>query len=110
MKKTVLWLALSLLIMLAFPWLAVRFVGGDGGMAVCFLLFFAVDPLHSVLLGVFAGRHAKTRWALPLVSAALFLAGAWALFDPRETAFLLYAAGYLFLGYAAMLITACIRR
>ena len=36
--------------MLMFPWLAVAFVKGDAGMAVCFLLFFAVNPLYSVLI------------------------------------------------------------
>ncbi len=37
--------------MLALPWLAVTFVKGDAGMAVCFLLFFAIDPLYSVAIG-----------------------------------------------------------
>ena len=31
--------------MLVFPWLAVTFVKSDGGMAVCFILFFALNPI-----------------------------------------------------------------
>ena len=105
MKKTLLWLSASAFIMIALPWLTVRFVRGDAGMAVCFVLFFALDPLWSSVLGVFSGGDPKARWFLPILSAAFFLAGTWLCFDPREKAFLLYAAIYLILGGAAMLIS-----
>ena len=110
MKKAILWLAAAAFIMLGLPWLAVTFVQGDAGMAVCFLLFFAADPVWSIALGVFSGRDIRSRWALPLASAALFLAGAWLLFDRGETAFVLYAGIYLALGTASMLISARIRK
>ena len=110
MKKVILWLAAAALVMLGLPWLAVTFVQGDAGMAVCFLLFFAADPVWSIALGVFSGKDIRSRWALPIVSAALFLAGTWLLFDRGETAFVLYAGIYLALGTAAMLITARIRK
>ena len=58
-KNIILWLAASVAVMLAFPWLAVTFVKGDAGMAVCFLLFFAVNPLYSVIIGAFAGKDVK---------------------------------------------------
>ena len=50
-KDIILWLAVSALVMLALPWLSVTFVKSDAGMAVSFLLFFAVDPLYSVIIG-----------------------------------------------------------
>ncbi len=54
MKKSfILWLIVSAVIMLVLPWLAVTFVKGDGGMAVCFLLFFAINPLYFVIIGVY---------------------------------------------------------
>lgn len=105
MKKTLLWLSASAFIMIALPWLTVRFVRGDAGMAVCFVLFFALDPLWSSVLGVFSGGDPKARWFLPILSAAFFLAGTWLCFDPGEKAFLLYAAIYLILGGATMLIS-----
>ena len=108
-KNIILWLAASVAVMLAFPWLAVTFVKGDAGMAVCFLLFFAVNPLYSVLIGAFAGKDVKHLWSFPIVSAVLFLIGAWIFFDMGETAFILYAAVYLALGIAAMLISMLIR-
>ena len=109
-KNIILWLAASAVVMLAFPWLAVTFVKGDAGMAVCFLLFFAVNPLYSVLIGAFAGKDVKHLWSLPVISAVLFLIGTWIFFDMGETAFILYAAVYLIIGIMAMLISMFIRK
>lgn len=95
-------------VMLLLPWMAVHFVKGDAGVAVCFLLFFGVNPLFSLAMGVFAGKGRKKRWSLPLVTAALFVAGAWIMFSPYEPAFLLYAAGYLILGLISMGVTCLI--
>ena len=101
-KNIILWLAVSAVVMLMFPWLAVTFVKGDAGMAVCFLLFFAINPIYFVVTGIFAG---KDLWSLPVISVALFLIGAWIFFDMGETAFVLYAVVYLVLGIVAMLIS-----
>lgn len=109
MKQLISWLAASAAVMFALPWLAVTFIKGDGGMAACFLLFFALNPLYAILAGVRAGRDPKRLWTLPLLTAAFFLAGTWLLFDMGETAFVLYAAIYLALGAAAMLLTVFIR-
>ena len=109
-KNIILWLAASAVVMLAFPWLAVTFVKGDAGMAVCFLLFFAVNLLYSVLIGAFAGKDVKHLWSLPVISAVLFLIGTWIFFDMGETAFILYAAVYLVIGIMAMLISMFIRK
>lgn len=109
-KNIILWLAASAVVMLAFPWLAVTFVKGDAGMAVCFLLFFAVNPLYSVIIGAFAGKDVKHLWSLPVISAVLFLIGTWIFFDMGETAFILYAAVYLVIGIMAMLISMFIRK
>ncbi len=109
-RKKLLWLAASAVVMLALPWLAVTFVKGDAGMAVCFLLFFAVNPVFSGITGLLAGRDVKNFWFQPIASAALFLVGAWIFFDPGETAFAIYGAVYLVLGIAAMLISMLLRK
>ena len=114
-KNIILWLAVSAVVMLALPWLAVTFVKGDAGMAVCFLLFFALNPLYSVIFGVFAGKDMKHLWSLPIVSAALFLIGTWIFFDMGEMAFILYAVVYLVLGHLPMIFDAkwqnfCVRK
>lgn len=111
MKKVfVCWLAVSVVVMLVLPWVSVKFVKGDAGMAACFLLFFAINPVYSVIIGGAAGRDMKNLWSLPVISAVLFLCGTWIFFDMGETAFILYAALYLVLGIAAMLISMLIRK
>ena len=109
-KSIILWMAASAVVMLALPWIAVTFVKGDAGMAACFVLFFALNPLYSVILGVFAGKDVKHLWSLPIVSAALFLIGTWIFFDMGEMAFVLYAVVYLVLGIVTMLISMIIRK
>lgn len=49
MKKIILWIIVSAAIMLALPWLAVTCIKGDGGMAACFILFFALNPIYAIL-------------------------------------------------------------
>lgn len=52
-KRNAVCTLIAALVALLFPWLAVTLVRGDGGMAVCFLLFFAVNPVTAILLGIF---------------------------------------------------------
>ncbi len=108
-KKFIFGTAVSAAVMLMLPYLAVTFASGDAGMAICFLLFFAVNPIYSVAVGFFASKYVKSLWSLPVISAVLFLAGTWILFDMGERAFIMYAAIYLVLGIASMLIPAFIR-
>lgn len=53
MKKIIPWMLATAVIMLVFPWLAVTFIKGDGGMAVCFILFFAVNPIYAICSGAY---------------------------------------------------------
>ena len=106
----ILWFIISAVIMLALPGLAVSFIKGDGGMAVCFILFFAINPIYSVIMGVFAGKNVKRLWGMPVISTVLFLLGSWIFFSMGEKAFILYAGVYLILGIAAMAVSMIIHR
>lgn len=105
-KKNMICILCSAFIMLFLPWCAVTFVKGDGGMAVCFLLFFAIDPMVAVCVGISAGKKFRAAWFQSLLLSALFLFGTRIFFDRGERAFLLYAAAYLLLGYSAAAISA----
>ncbi len=101
---------ISAAMMVLLPWLTVTFVRGDAGMAICFILFFAVYPLFSIFLGVYAGRDVRRSWLLPLLNAVLFLAGVWICFDLGEPAFIAYALAYLAIGSVAMLVAGFVRK
>lgn len=109
MKKLLLWTLAALALMIGCPWLAVTFAG-TAGMAVCFLLFFGVDPLFAAICGWEAGKEIRTLWPLPLITAAAFLAGVWLFFEMGEPAFLLYGGVYLLIGIAAMGIRGLLRK
>lgn len=96
--------------MLAFPWLSVTFVKGDGGMVVCFILFLAVNPIYAICAGAYAGKDIKIFWSLPIIIALFFVIGTWWFFDRGEEAFILYAFGYLFLGIVAMFISVFVKK
>ena len=95
---------------LLFPWLAVTFVKDDAGMAICFILFFVVNPIYSVIIGIFSGKNISGLWCLPIISSVLFLVGAWIFFDPGEMAFVMYAVIYFVLGISAMLLSIFINK
>lgn len=109
MKATIIWIVSAILLMIGCPWLAVEFAG-SAGMAVCFVLFYAVNPLFSAVCGAFAGRNIKQLWSLPIITAGLFLVGVWMFFDMGESAFLLYCACYLIIGIIAMLVSAIVSK
>ena len=109
-KKNLGGFAVSAIIMILFPWLAVTFVKGVDGMAVCFLLFYAVNPIYSVIIGAIAGKNVRCLWSLPVISSLLFLVGTWIFFEMGEPAFIMYAAIYLVLGEISMLISSAIHK
>ena len=95
MKK----ILLSLLIMILLPFLFVTFAKGDNGMAICFVLFYVINPLFSICLG-----YKADKWIYPVVNSLLFLMGTWIFFDMGEIAFVYYAMVYLILGLITMFI------
>ena len=97
---------ISALVMLGLPWLAVTFAPADAGMAICFLLFYAVDPVYAIVDGYSAGKHIRYMWSMPIVTAVLFLLGTWLFFDMGEILFLIYALVYLALETCAMILSA----
>ncbi len=109
MKQFITWTVLAILLMIGCPWLSVEFAG-SAGMAICFLLFFAVNPIFSAVCGAYAGKNIKQLWPLPIVVAGLFLAGVWLFFEMGERAFLLYCGCYLIIGIVAMLISSFVNK
>ena len=85
--------------MIQLPFLAVTFVKGDNGMAICFALFYAINPLFSIYIG-----YSTDKCIYPIVNSLLFLVGTWIFFDMGEIAFIYYAMVYLILGLITMLI------
>lgn len=98
-------IATSFAIMYLLPAIVAKFSPECSGMAFCMLLFFIVNPAYSVITGIISGMKFRQRWYLPVISAALFLAGTWTFFDHTEMWFIAYAAAYLLLSFITATIT-----
>lgn len=101
-KVIITWTAVTVVVMFALPFAVAGLASECSGMALCMILFFIVNPIYSALLGFRCGRNARQMWNLPLVSSIAFLAGTWLFFDIKEIWFIIYAAVYLIIGWAAM--------
>lgn len=71
-KKSCIVIVTMLIVMFILPLIAVRIVSSDVGMALCFILFFAVNPLMVIALSVMAGTELRKLWWIPLLAAVLF--------------------------------------
>ena len=102
MRKTLaIWLAACFVILLGGPALTRFAVYHQHAMMVCLVQLMLVNPLLMVATGVCTGKAFQYLWFLPLIAAALFLAGAWFFYAPGNRDFLWYIAAYLCLGYGA---------
>ncbi|MCR6509670.1 hypothetical protein M1B78_16310 [Bacteroides sp. KH569_7] len=109
-RAIIIWLAITILVMLALPFAVARLTSECSGMALCMMLFLIVNPIYSAILGYRCGRDIKKMWNLPLVSAVAFLAGTWIFFDIHELWFVVYAIVYLAIGWIAMAISKYLNR
>ena len=108
-KKLLLSASLCFVFYLLIPFLAVQFAGMNG-MAVCLLLFFAVDPLVCAIVGVLAGTALRRLWWLPLCAAAAMPFCFFVCVQEFVPELFLYSAGYLVIALLAMGITFLIER
>ena len=104
------WYMISMVVMLGLSWAAVTFAPADAGMAICFILFYAINPLFSVLIGTVAASGENDVLVLPCSSAIMFIFGTWIFFDSREMVFIVYGCVYLAIGYGSMLVAKMIKR
>lgn len=110
MKKNIAAVLTILAVMFVCPWGAVTFAPGDAGMAICFVLFFGLNSLCSLYVGIFSGLDIKCRWYLPLVNAGAFLLGVWTVFDWGNPDFYGFAIAYLAIALVTMLATVVVKR
>ena len=97
-------------VMLLFPVAAIKLAPENFGMSICFILFFVVNPLTVIEVSVIAGTEIKKLWWAPLAAAiSFFLFFSLAILE-IVAELLIYSAFYLFIGSAAMLLTAFITR
>ena len=98
------WTAAALLLFLIIPWVTCLLIKSDAAMAICFILWYAIDPVFAIAAGMFAGKRPRELWFLPLLIPVLFLLGSWVCFDFGQPDFITYALFYLALCGTTMFV------
>lgn len=93
-------------VMLLLPVLALKLGGAIAGMALCFILFFAVNPLAVLCLGILSGTDIRHLFWVPFVSALAFPLGFSVAVGELVTDLFVYAGLYVIIGLVAMGATA----
>ena len=104
LKNNIICVLVSAFIMIAMPWLTLSVIHGDFGMTVCLMLFYGLNPLTAIMIGLFSGVHIRTSWFQPLLPPVFFMVGVRLFFNIKDTSFLILAIIYLVVGYAVMFI------
>ena len=110
MKKNIAALILIAVVMLLLPGATGVLAPHDAGMAICFVLFFGLNSLFSLYVGIYSGLNVKGRWYLPAINAAAFLLGVWTVFDWGNPDFYGFAIAYLVIAVLAMVTTIVVVR
>lgn len=109
MRKIICSIGIILAVMFLLPLAVSKFAPANAGMALCFILFFAINPIFSVLVGIYSGLDIKKMWCIPFVLALVFLLSSWLLFDMGEPTFIIYSGVYLIISIITVLITLAIK-
>ena len=104
-RKIVIAVSTLIVAMLILPILVVKLAPADFGMALCLILFFAVEPFVVMSLGVMAGTEIRKLWWIPVVSAAVFPLFFGVAVGELVVELFVYSAIYLCMGALAMLGT-----
>lgn len=91
----------TLFLMLLLP-LAVINWPNELALELVLILYYGVNPLFVVIVGVCAGLRPRERWYLPVIPAALYPFLSALLFRALELSYFQAAAVYLVLGAASL--------
>ena len=103
LKRLIMILSLLFGVLLVIPLITINTVKADAGMLVTLILFFIINPLLSVFIGIIAGKDVRLFWFSPFLIGVLF----W-LFSSLtyKTAFpFVYSIAYIIISAIAMVIT-----
>lgn len=102
-KPAVIWTVAALLLFLIIPWAVTRLIHSDAALAICLILWYAIDPVFAIAAGMFAGKRPRELWFLPVLIPVLFVAANYLCFA-SDPAFLTYALFYLALSGTTMFV------
>ena len=104
-KRIIIIISVMLVALLIAPLAVLNFANPMHGMGLMFLLFFGVDPVASIIVGILSGASVKKLWWSPLLFGVMFLLCCWLALQEIVLDLVVYAVIYLLLGMIAMAVT-----
>ena len=104
-KRIIVVMTVIFAILLIAPLAVLNFANPMDGMGLMFLLFFAVNPVASIFVGILSGASVKKLWWTPLLFGVMFLLCCWLALQEIVLDLVVYAVIYLLLGMIAMAVT-----
>lgn len=107
-KKLIIWIACATLILIVLPGV-MKVLPRDFSFIMSVLLFYTINPVFSLVSGIFAGCDTKSCWWVCLAVGAIFILGSWVFIAPINTDFIVYSIFYILVASVAMIFTHAIR-
>lgn len=104
-KRIITAISVMLVVLLIAPLVVLNFANPMDGMGWMFLLFFGVNPVASIFVGILSGASVKKLWWTSLLFGIIFLLCCWFALQEIVLDLVVYAVIYLLLGMIAMLVT-----
>lgn len=104
-NKILIYIITVLLILLIIPFIAMNIIKPNEGMGFLLLMFFIINPIVSILLGVLSGKNISKLFWIPISFAILFPVLYVFTLEELVMDLYLYSIGYLVLGLVSMTVT-----
>ena len=107
MKKLLVIISI-IIVMLLFPLCAIMFVSPDASLIAILLMFYIINPMFSIVIGIVSGLEIKRMWWSSLLLPASFIASGYLILKTGHDC-LIYSLVYFILHFISMLITSILK-
>ncbi len=101
-KRLITIIGIMVVTMLIIPVITINTVKADAGMLIALMLFFILNPIVSVAVGILASRDIKFFWFAPILLAVLFWVFSCFAYEPAFP--IVYSVIYFVISSISMLI------
>ena len=108
--KVIIFIIVLILTMLVLPLLVFNFAEPHEAMGWTIIMFLAINPITSIVLGVIAGSDIRKVWCIPLVIAIAFPLLFWIVLRTVILELFIYSSIYILPGLVAMCVTKLIKK
>jgi len=104
-NKILIYIITILLILLVIPFIAINTIKPNDGLGFLLLMFFIINPITSIFIGILSENDIKKFWWMPIAFSTFFPLLYVITLKELVMDLYLYSIGYLVLGLVSMTVT-----